>query len=404
MVGIDYNIADASYREQFAFPIERQIQIAKGIVHSKKASGCVILSTCNRTEVWFSGLKQDPVECFFEAVDSNIAYKQEEYFFIRSGEEAVEYLMELGCGVHSQIFGEDQILTQLKQAITQARENQYVDAVLETLYRTAITAAKKVKSSVILSTTNTSLPETILYTLKKEYGSLAGKACMVIGNGEMGRLMADELVREGCQVQMTLRQYKKSEAVIPAGCDVVLYDHRYSHMEQQDYIFSATRSPHYTIKKEEVLYHLKSNKHYKMIDMAIPRDIDPQMETVEGVTVYRMDDFGVEQTCSKENLLQMQAILQEYKEDFMNWYELRKCAPIVNDIGLIAGEITDARLSKVYKSLELPYEEQLVLQNSVQVATKKAVSKLLFGVRQNLQAEQWSQVLDALEQSAKNCR
>ncbi|CUP08133.1 glutamyl-tRNA reductase [Clostridium disporicum] len=409
MTGINYNNADIEYREKFSLTTEQQDIIAKKLIDSKIAKGCIFLSTCNRTELWISGNNSLSLDFFInevlgdEEIDFLIKEDIKKCFIVRQGEEAVDYLLELACGIHSQIFGEDQILTQLKVATDNARKSGYIDSILETLFRTAITGAKKVKTEVILTNKNRSLPETIISQLEGMYGSLKEKKCLVIGNGEMGRLMASNLVDVGANVEMTLRQYKKKQAIIPSGCGVVLYEERCNGIEEKEFIFSATRSPHYTIKREEISELLNKEKMYCFIDMALPRDIDPKIDELSNVRLFHIDDFGVRSECEKEDLESAREILSEYKQDFINWYQIRALAPKVNEISEIVGELTHCKLTKVYKNINISEDDKGFLQSSVQAATKKAVSKIIFGLRENMDREQYNELLKALELTANNC-
>ena len=101
---------------------------------------------------------------------------------------------------------------------------------LETLFRTAVTAAKKVKTTVHLAPVDRSVATTAVELLKNKFVSLNKLPCMVIGNGEMGRLTANALIEQGCDVVMTLRQYKRGEVLIPAGCNIIHYDARIDHL------------------------------------------------------------------------------------------------------------------------------------------------------------------------------
>ena len=185
MTGINYSNADIEYREKFSLTTEQQDIIAKKLIDSKIAKGCIFLSTCNRTELWISGNNSLALDFFInevlgdEEIDFLIKEDIKKCFIVRQGEEAVDYLLELACGIHSQIFGEDQILTQLKVATDNARKSGYIDSILETLFRTAITGAKKVKTEVILTNKNRSLPETIISQLEGRYGSLKEKKCLL---------------------------------------------------------------------------------------------------------------------------------------------------------------------------------------------------------------------------------
>ena len=410
MTGINYSNAELEYREMFSLTLEDQSKIAKKLINSGMAKGCIFLSTCNRTELWVSGNTPLAIDFFINEVlgsyEVNLLIKKdiEKRFILRQGEEAVDYLLELACGIHSQIFGEDQILTQLKVATDNARENGYVDSILETLFRTAVTGAKKVKTEIVLTNKNRSLPETIISQLEERYSSLKDKSCLVIGNGEMGRLMASHLVKAGAKVEMTLRQYKKKQAIIPYGSGVVLYEERYNGIEEKEFIFSATRSPHYTMKFEELKTLLNRDKNYHFIDMALPRDIDPRIKQLNNVTLLHIDDFGVRAECADEDLESAREILLEYKQDFINWYHIRTLAPKVNEISEVVGELTDCKLTKVYKNINISEDDKGFLQSSVQAAAKKAVSKIIFGLRENMEIEQYNQLLQALELTAKNSR
>ena len=410
MTGINYSNAELEYREMFSLTLDQQSKIAKKLINSGMAKGCIFLSTCNRTELWISGNNPLAIDFFINEVLEDYEFELiirkniEKSFSVRKGEEAIDYLLELACGIHSQIFGEDQILSQLKAATDDARENGYIDSILETLFRTAVTGAKKVKTEVILTNKNRSLPESIVSQLEERYGKLREKSCLVIGNGEMGRLMASRLVQAGAKVEMTLRQYKKTQAFIPFGSGVVLYEERYNGIEEKEFIFSATRSPHHTIKFEEIKNLLKRDKNYCFIDMALPRDIDSRIKELNNVTLLHIDDFGVRAECAEEDLEAAREILLEYKQDFINWYHIRTLAPKVNEISEVVGELTDCKLTKVYKNINISEDDKCFLQSSVQAATKKAVSKLIFGLRENMEIEQYNQLLQALELTARSSR
>lgn len=425
MTGINYDNATLKDRERFSLTAEQQKKIAKQLIDTHFVKGCVFLTTCNRSELWISGNNPLALEFFIhqvleaQNVEPSMRHEIEACFTVKRGEEALEYLLELACGIHSQIFGEDQILTQLKQAAENAREHEYIDGVLETLFRTAVTGAKKVKTKVCIAKRNRSLPEVIVTTLEEQYGALKGRQCLVIGNGEMGRLMASYLVTKGAKVAMTLRQYKKKEAIIPSGCDVVLYEDRYHKIEENDYIFSATRSPHYTIKTEEIQGRLHPNNHYLFVDMALPRDIEPRVSRLPNVTLLHMDDFKVKSVCGEQELEAAKKIIKEYKGVFDNWYHSRSLAPLVEEISDILGKLTDDKLTKAYKTMKIAGEEKEYWQASIHTAVKKSVSKLLFGLQEYMEMEymegkqleeapldkeQYMVLRNALEQITKNSR
>ena len=164
----------------------------------------------------------------------------------RSGEEAVKHLFYLAGGLKSQILGEDQILTQIKDALNLSREHYASDGVLEVLFRMAATAGKKIKTEVPLAHGNPSVIHQALSSLREQGYDVQGKTCMVIGNGEMGKVAAQTLREAGGEVTVTVRQYRSGIVEIPAGCSRINYGERLDFLPKCDLAVSATASPNYT--------------------------------------------------------------------------------------------------------------------------------------------------------------
>ena len=228
MVGIDHNRADVDVRALFSFTKKNAAAAMEQWKKVPALQGCVILSTCNRMELWASTAEDwdgDLLEllCINKEVDPT----QYGPFFVRwKDREAVEHLFHLTAGLKSMILAEDQIITQVKDALSLARESYATDSVLEVLFRKAVTAGKKVKTNVTFSRANQTAMDQAVRMLKGQGFSLRGKTCMVIGNGEMGRLAAQTLKREGAEVTVTVRQYRSGMVSIPMGCERINYGER----------------------------------------------------------------------------------------------------------------------------------------------------------------------------------
>lgn len=209
MIGIDHNMAPVDIRAKFAFTKKNAGEAMEKIKNQNGIYGCVILSTCNRLEVWAS--VDDEVDvCLYDCLCrikgiTEDSYRQ--YFVERKDQEAVEHLFYLTSGLKSQIIGEDQILTQVKDALNLARENFAADGVLEVLFRMAATAGKRIKTEVPFSHGNPSVIHQAIGFLAEKGYSLRDKTCMVIGNGEMGKVAAQALQEAGADVTVTIRQY-----------------------------------------------------------------------------------------------------------------------------------------------------------------------------------------------------
>ena len=280
MIGIDFTKAEISVRERFAFTKKEMTEAMEFLKLKQEIRGCVILSTCNRMEMWLSlrGEMQPALpELLCELKELDAGFFQE-YFTVRRGETAIEHLFFLCSGMKSQILGEDQILTQVKDALSFAREQESVDYVLEMLFRKAVTAGKLVKTKVVMDKANFSAAHKAVQFLKEQGNTLAGKKCLVIGNGEMGKLTANVLMEEGASVMITVRQYKSGMVNIPKGAERINYGERYQYIPEREYVFSATASPNITITKEALEKCLEGLPPKKQIyvDLAVPRDTQKQ--------------------------------------------------------------------------------------------------------------------------------
>lgn len=404
MVGIDHSKAELSFRERFSFTKAAAVESMKQIKEECPECGCLLLSTCNRTELWISAAsgeeKATPeLLCGLKGVSREEAGS---VFVCREGTEAMRHLFELACGMKSQIFGEDQIVTQVREALTLARENHCTDSALSRLFQEAVTAAKKVKSQVPLTNADQSSAAGVVRLLKQQFGSLAKLPCMVIGNGAMGRLTAECLVKEGCQVCLTLRQYRYGAAIIPEECSVIPYEDRYRFLPQMKAVISATASPHYTLHLQETAPLVSDGTLRVLADLAVPRDIEPEIGQLPGIVLYDIDQIGgaARNNVSAECLHQAEQILEEAMSDFSNWYYFRDFLPMVQEISQTASDDILGRANKSIRNLCLPQEEQERLERDVYQAANKVLSKLMFGIRDNLNRELWQDCLESLEKSA----
>ena len=192
--------------------------------------------------------------------------------------------------------------------------------VLETAFRTAISAAKEIKTCVHLTKTSVSAAKKAVDFMAEQLGGIRDKRAMVIGNGEMGRLSAELLLEAGCQVWVTLRTYRHGETRVPAGCGVVPYDDRYDVLDSMDLVISATTSPHYTLTTDRLCQ--LARRPLMMIDLAIPRDIEPSISDFPDTAVYNIDQLGerVRRTVPPEAY----AILEKHMDRFLHWTDYRR--------------------------------------------------------------------------------
>lgn len=401
MIGIDYNRASVDVRAGFSFTKKNAATAMERLKSEQGVLGCIILSTCNRMEIWASTQEewQGSLYEFLCREKEKAPADFREYFVQRTGREAVEHLFYLASGLKSQILAEDQILTQVKDALALAREAYCTDNVLEVLFRMAVTAAKRVKTEVSFSRGNISVIHQALDCLENQGFSLRGKTCMVIGNGEMGKLAALALKEAGADVTVTVRQYRSGIVSIPKGCDRINYGDRMEFLPKCDLAVSATASPNYTLTRQ-LLEEEDIPGHMVLIDLAVPRDIEPSAGTLPNVTLYDIDSFKINTLSPKMQASMDKAgvILAEQQEEFYNWYDGHDLIPRIRDIKKEAVEDLNLRIMKILRKTPMEDADREKLLNAIDTAAAKVVNKMIFGLRDSLEQEAFKNCVEGLEQ------
>ncbi len=321
MLGIDFHTAALEIREKFSVTAKKMGVVARRIKeNAPNINGCVLLSTCNRTEIYISASCDMHIKKILLDVMEVPYDAYADYFTVKQDKDVIRHLMEVACGLQSLVLGEDQIIAQVKAALAYAHEEEACDGILQTVFRTAITAAKKVKTNVKLSNRDMSVPYQAVDVLKKEIKSLADCKALVIGNGEMGKRAAALLAQQCQETAVTIREYKKGTVFVPEGCNAIPYSERYAYIETCDLVVSATTSPHYTITKEELQKLNKVPRYF--VDLSVPRDVEPSVAAL-GATVLNIDDLGTSHVDTAA--LDMAAdILAQYEKKFYDWYAYRE--------------------------------------------------------------------------------
>lgn len=406
MIGIDHSTAGVKIREQFSFTRLQAERAMQEISRQSGVHGCVLLSTCNRMELYVSmdACGKSLESSLFELLEKVRPFPEpaevlEPYFRIRSSQEAVRHLFYLTAGLKSRILGEDQILTQVKDAVTKARELNCTDTLLEVLFRHAVTAGKEVKAKALTAHGGLSAVQSALSAVRQKKGfSFEGKKCLVIGNGQMGKLAAETLRAAGASVTVTVRQYRSGMVEIPKGCSRIHYGERYEQIPSCDLVLSATVSPNLTICREP-LQQARSGqcREQIFIDLAVPRDMEEEIAGLEGVTLYDIDDFSsdgmTEEMAGQKKTAEK--ILEQRLAEFHDWYECRDLIPRIQQVGRQAAEEVCWRMGRAMAGLQK--EEQERIMGMMQESAQKVVDKMLYTLRDELNGEELLRCLEVFE-------
>lgn len=400
MIGIDYSRASVDIRAQFSFTKKNAVTALEHLKQETGILGGVLLSTCNRMELWVS-TQEDWQGSLYDFLCREKGREPEEfqdYFVQRTGAEAVEHLFYLTSGLKSQILAEDQIITQVKDALALSREAYCTDNVLEVLFRKAVTGAKRVKTEVTFSRGNSSVIHQAIEKLKEQGYELLGKTCMVIGNGEMGKVTAMALREAGAKVTVTVRQYRSGMVTIPPGCDRINYGERVGFLPKCDLAVSATASPNFTLTRE-LLEQAGLAKELILIDLAVPRDMEPAIGELPGITLYDIDSFKItaDSPALRESMEKAGKILAEEIEDFYNWYQGRELIPRIQEIKAEAVEDFNLRIMKILRKTPMEDTAREELLQAMDHAAGNVVNKMIFGLRDFLEPKEFISCVEGLE-------
>ncbi len=399
MLGVDHNHASVDVRALFSFTkreIEDQLESLRRSLH---ADGCIILSTCNRMEIWVS-LPDDSKVSLPDELCRLKGLDPEEYrdcFIERKDRDAVDHLFHLTCGLKSQILAEDQIISQVRHALAFSRNLYQTDSVLEVLFRRAITAAKKVKTEVTFSRASETAMDQAISMLEDQGMDLSRQVCLVIGNGEMGKLAANSLKRKGADVTVTVRQYRSGEVQIPQGCSRIDYGNRMEYLPKCDIVVSATASPNCTIRKP-LMDEVTLDHPVTMIDLAVPRDIEVEVGEMEGISLYDIDSFRSGYDSRNDAAYEhAELILQEEISEFYDWLSGRNYIPRIQKIQEEAATDVNLRLHKIVRKTSMDEKEQQKIEKQIHASSAKVVNKMLFGLKDYLDDEAFFQCIRGLE-------
>jgi glutamyl-tRNA reductase len=329
-ISISFRKTPLDIRQQFAFQEDEQIVFLSALIQKNISTGGVILSTCNRSEIYITG---DYVD--MSRIETELAaYKHidieaiKKYCLYYQDSRAVRHLYKVTCGLDSMLLGEDEIFHQVKEAYAWADKHSFTNAELNIIFQGAFNCAKLSKSETKMSNTPVSIG-TITANIVYDYlhagmadentpychnteivnseadeydteNTCSGAEALVIGaTGKIGSIVAKNMADKGINVVGTRRSKNRNTNYIEANeflkwCD---FDKRYDVIPHVPVIVSATSSPHYTITKEEFV-RCVGNKTYLLIDLAVPYDIDRSLQELENVTLYDIDYF---KNLSQEN-------------------------------------------------------------------------------------------------------
>ncbi|MGN0153568.1 MAG: glutamyl-tRNA reductase [Lachnospiraceae bacterium] len=354
-ISVSFKKTPLPIRQRFAFSKEEQAAFLSQLLEKENITGGVVLSTCNRSELYFTG-----DSCSMEAIEDALSsFKQidresiKKYCLYYANQKAVRHLFKVACGLDSMVLGEDEILRQVKEAYLLADKNGFTNSELNIIFQGAFNCAKLSKSETKLSNTPVSIgtltAKTVQEYLRKNAellqpdtkseeemdnlpvkGKNRDKVLVIGATGKIGSIVAKDLLAKGIRVIGTSRRRHSGQELFlqkDVHMEWLDFEKRYEALKEAAVVVSATASPHYTLIKEEFIKNAGYQRPFLLIDLAVPCDIDKELGKTEGITLLDIDYFKMlseeNNTIKLEEMEKAESILQECVEDVLKKLYLR---------------------------------------------------------------------------------
>ena len=297
VIGINHKTAPVTLREQVYFETEKLSLYLQDIIHRGAAHEAVLLSTCNRSELYCDTNDISAVRDWFCAQTANPREELEAAIYIYRDDEAVAHIMKVACGLDSMIIGEPQILGQMKEAYSESCTAGAVGALFHRLFQQVFTAAKEIRTTTSVGACPVSVASSAVHFVRQKITDFANANVVLIGAGDttelMLRYLKPYLSRPLMLVNRTLE--KASHLIEEFGGSVYSLDRLPCALARADVVFSATGSAVPIVSKKMVAESMRSRSSQPliMVDVAVPRDIHPAVAEVENVHLYCIDDLKI---------------------------------------------------------------------------------------------------------------
>ncbi len=375
VVGLNHKSAPVEIREKLAFNTNNISSAFSLFLHRYQSAEAVILSTCNRVEIYVSSLegaiKVEDVLSFLADFHKIELPSFSPYMYHYKDDRAVHHLFFVTASLDSMVLGESQILSQVKEAYTTASMEEATGKIMNQLFQQALNVSKIVHTRTSIGKRKVSISSVAVEFAEKIFQDFTGKMVLVVGAGEMCELLLKHLYEEGARtIVVANRTFERAQEIANAfQGQAIKYELLGEYLAKADIIISSTSAPHYVIHVDQVkeaIRHRRGNPMF-LIDIAVPRDIEPDVANIDNVYLYNIDDLQsvVSQNIDERTreVEKCRAIVEEEVEHFMARLEEMKIEPAIiqlrNHFHTIGKDELD-RLKPKLKSIENGDWEQVV--------------------------------------------
>ena len=380
-LGLNHKTAPLDIRERLSFGPDIVVGALRSVAEQAGAEEAVILSTCNRTEIYCArdGLDGEAVRHWVSRFHGLDAALVNPYLYVHRDKEAVSHLFAVASGLDSMILGEPQILGQVKGAFQTAQDAGAVGKLLGRLFQCTFTVAKQVRTDTAIGSSPVSVAFAAVTLARQIFADLSAQTALLIGAGETIELAARHLHQHGVgRIIVANRTVERAHGLAAQfdGFSIALTEIA-AHLAEADIVISSTASPLPILGKGTVESALKKRRHRPvfMVDIAVPRDIEPEVAELEDVYLYTVDDL---EEVIQENLRsrleaaeQAKEIIEAHAEEFMGWLRSLDALTVIQDFRNRAETIRDEVLDKALRQIAAGKPPEEALQFLANTLTNK---------------------------------
>ena len=383
LIGVNHKTAPIALREKIAISREDLPETTRALAATPGVTECMIVSTCNRVELIAAVEGPEiPLHGFLSSYFGIDAAVLGPHLYEYRDREAVSHLFRMAASLDSMVVGEPQILGQVKEAFAVARAEGTVGGQLDHLLQSAFAAAKRARSETGIGSNSVSVASVAVDMAKKIFGSLKGRTVFLVGAGKMSELAARHLVQQGAgAILVSNRTQERARRMAEEfNGRVIPFEQLHGAASQADIVISSTGAPHPIFRPEHghAFLHARKNRPMFFIDIAVPRDVDPEMNRLDGIFVYDIDDLQQVAASHMEErgrkAVDAESLIAAEVERFHQRQRTVNVAPAIVALQRRAEEIRVAELQRIHARLGTLTAEQLA---AVEALTRGLVNKFL---------------------------
>jgi glutamyl-tRNA reductase len=383
VLGVNHKTAPVEVRERFAIPEARLPEALGKLTSMDGIEEGMIVSTCNRVEIFARSQKEQcDLQQFVREYFGFKPGEYEQFIFEHRKMAAVRHVFRVASSLDSMVVGESQILGQVKEAYATARALGTVNSQLDQLLTRAFAVAKKVRNETAIATSSVSIASVAVELAEKIFGSLNGKSVYLVGAGKMCELAARHLMAHGAKkIYVGNRTHDRAVALASKfEGEAIPFERLYDTVAWADIVISSTGAPHTIFRKEhgEKFLHARKNRPMFFIDIAVPRDIDPGLNELDGIFVYNIDDLQqVVQSHigdRRKEAVRAEAMVDEEVRRFEQRAQTAEVVPTIVSLQQHLENLRQAELDRVRGRLGNLSPEQ---EMAVEALTRGIINKIM---------------------------